>query len=42
MPPGIHTDRHGEALLRLKLGSAMLSLVICASLILSLAPRLWP
>lgn len=42
MPPGIHTDRHGEALLRLKLGSAMLSLVICTSLILSLAPRLWP
>lgn len=40
MPPGIHTNRHGEALLRLKLGSAMLSLVICASLILSLAPRL--
>jgi len=42
MPPGIHTDRRGEALLRLKLGSAMLSIVVCASSFLSLAPRLWP
>lgn len=36
----LHTASRSEALLRLKLGSAMLSLVMGATLILSLAPRL--
>lgn len=40
MPSILHTASRSEALLRLKLGSAMLSPVIGATLILSLAPRL--
>jgi hypothetical protein len=35
-----HTASRSEALLRLKLGSAILSLVMGATFILSLAPRL--
>ncbi len=39
MPPSLLSARRNEALLRLKLGSAILSLVLGAPLIFSLAPR---
>ncbi len=40
MSSNLHMASRNEALLRLKLGSAMLSLVMGATLLLSLAPRL--
>lgn len=35
----LHTEHRSEAMLRLKLGSALLSLVMGATLVLTLAPR---
>lgn len=39
MPNAIRTENPREAMLRLKLGSTMLSLVIAGTLILAMMPR---